>query len=238
MPNRLGFSTGVLFKSIPSTSVQIISRCADLGCRTIEIACVRKMQLFYFPQIIKPSDLLFPFNSRSLHLPTDMRYGNDNETKMVLSMARDIQNKFRFSHMVIHPDLVDNWEVLRMTGLPIAVENMDHRKNCFKTLSDIQALLNEQLWVDFVFDVNHWASNGNNLDSVPNFLQYLDRRLAGIHLSGFDEFHEPLHITKQHALIDSISKVNVPITIESVLSEVSDMRHEQLYVSDALSGNA
>ncbi|KKR06788.1 MAG: hypothetical protein UT32_C0016G0010 [Parcubacteria group bacterium GW2011_GWC2_39_14] len=144
-----------------------------------------------------------------------------------------IQKKFNFEYINFHPDKITDFNVLVESGLPVCMENMDSRKLAFRSVEDMQKIL-DQYPFGMVLDLNHCYSNGGNMDLVNEFWNKFEKRIKYFHLSGFTTLHDPLYKTKQNQLVDFVESKSVPVIIESMLENVVEMETEWHYIMDNL----
>ncbi|MFC1644897.1 hypothetical protein ACFL08_02635 [Patescibacteria group bacterium] len=234
--NLLGLATGVTYKKIQPVSDQAVSLCKETGANAIEISCheCKQIPLLWGLNMHK----LMGFTHSSLHMPTDIQYGSSRHIRSVellREFCRRNNNVIRCA--VFHPDLVIDWGVLIEFSqfVTIAIENMDNRKECFQTEKEIQKILSKYPEIKLVFDINHWITNGNSIESAFDFLKKFKKNIVEIHISGHWESHEPIFKTLQTELIEVASKAStlIPIIIESALSH-QDVKKEYELIKSLL----
>lgn len=230
MKRAIGMSTGVLYKSLSSVSQGIIDVLKTLGCSAIEIGCNRRESLFELSNL-NAQGIRNHFNHLSIHAPTDLKYGDDNETSQILDLIAQAHRRFHFDLVVFHPEVVENWSIFNNLPFPVGMENADWRKDFGKTAEDMGQVF-EQVDVGFVLDVNHCFSNDKTMKLAGEFFSRFSDRLREIHLSGFAQYHEPICVTRQDEIIRAVPKGNVPIIIESVGQDEGVVKQELQYVMD------
>ncbi|MFZ2226540.1 MAG: hypothetical protein WA064_03725 [Candidatus Moraniibacteriota bacterium] len=231
----IGMSTGTLFKSIPPVSSGIIKLHKRLGGDAIEIGCLRKKELVELANL-DAVDINKHFQHVSLHAPTDLKYNLNFETMSVLGHITRAHKQFDFKCVVIHPDVVDDWSVLKNLSFPISVENSDWRKASYRTVSNLEQLF-ELTNFGFVLDLNHCFSNDQSMRLAELMIEKFLDRISEIHLSGFVEYHEPLFITKQLKILDAVPKESsLPIILEGVCENMDDALTEFRYVNKFFNG--
>lgn len=231
---QIGFSHGDLFKIHDVYTKENIELLKGCGSNALEINChhVRDTELV---------DIIIPyikdFEYVSLHTPCDTRYGNNHETRALLSKLENMYLRANAKLAVVHPDLVDDWSVFDDYNINWAVENMDARKDDFKDVYSLKNFfINHPSW-SLVLDVGHCNDNDKTMVLAEDIISELKDKIKEIHLSGYLVFHDPLYRTKQTEIIDYCKKLEVPIIIESTF-DVSDgiegVKKEFDYIVDSL----
>lgn len=231
----LGFSTGAMYKTYPSSSKKIVDLCLDLGCNAIElnIASIEETKMLA-RNMEKIKDRLEKFNYVSLHSPgIKVIFRNNAKTKKILDVFQLAYDMFRCQYLVVHPDKVEDWKVFESYRFNIAVENMSDDVP-FATPEKLKPIFENNPNYKMVLDVNH-AYKTHKSSKLTNELSVAFRdRIAEIHLSGYDTFHDPLFQTKQSDIIQSIPNKNLPIIIESSCDTIEDMKKEYDYIKQNL----
>lgn len=234
----LGFSTGAFYKfaPYPKDAVKIIEQ---LKCNAIEINWHSRKD---FPprnwKVLKAAK----FEKVSLHLPVDCYYTEGYPTTApVLNRAYKFYlSVSNFSHVVIHPNLVSDWSDFYLEfdhnwAMPLAIENMDNRKDSFITSQSWEELFDQFPLLKFVFDVNHYLENGNSIESIPQIISSFAENLVGIHLSGLG-FHKPLFKTADPMVVRALRGLdpNIPIILESICQDRDEAERELSFVKKHL----
>jgi len=234
MSPQLGFSTGTLHKTKLRLREQI-AVIRSVGCRAVEIGCV-KMESFLSKDLDELEEIDFTgFEYVSFHAPK-FNYG-DPGTKYILNRIKRLQGKIGrpFDLVVVHPDSIRNTQIFINSELKIGLENMDSRKSSYRTVVELEFILEVCPGTSFVFDVNHAFSNDPTMRLAKDFITVLGSHISQVHLSGYAGSHEPLFETKQVELIKTIQNLNVPVIVESVLT-LQNISKEYDYILQHLCG--
>lgn len=226
----IGFSTGCLYKHYDVLSPKTIDFFRKAGCNAIELMVQDPSSSSRLKKLQKND--LDGFEYRSIHTPI-LKKGELDDYIKALEVISDIHTKINFDSVVLHPDMFDDFEFLKNFDLPYVVEVMDNRKSSCKNVEDLKNVF-EQFDVPMILDVNHCYSNDPTMKLAYDLVGAFGNRIKGIHLSGFDTFHEPLFETKQTKIIDAIPNTDLPIIIESVLESVEDINKELEYIKNHL----
>ncbi|MFC1595259.1 hypothetical protein ACFL3E_02440, partial [Patescibacteria group bacterium] len=116
---------------------------------------------------------------------------------------------------------------------PFSVENMDSNKKIGKSLGSMKNIMSNN---DFnvTLDINHCFVNNPSLKLAEELWQEFESRISHFHLSGHENLHEPLVVTKQKELLDFIIHKDRPIIIESVCKDLKEATAEFNYIKNYL----
>lgn len=221
----IGFSTGVIYRSGLSLKERL-RLFRELGCTVVELNFVNFTDLFSPDTKALTAQDLEEFSYVSLHAPVrDILYEEIVLPCEVLNEIARLNNLRSLDWVIFHPDTVADFSIFQnltlanaSRALHVAFENMDRRKRWGKTVGYMEELLARNPNWGFVFDVNHAYTNDPSGELARDILKVLGHRMVQVHLSGFTQYHEPLHVTRQADIIRSIADVSCPIIIESVLT--------------------
>jgi hypothetical protein len=232
----LGFSTGCLHKTHDRLSPATFEILRKIGANAIELM-VHNLDEAERLLALVPEDLLH-FEYISIHAPSFDSFNAEEIAKFrnTLSIFEKVAKKIKIDAIVIHPDLIRDWEVFAEYDLPIKLENMDWRKEVGKYVDSMQAIF-EKFDAPMVLDLNHCYTNDPTMHLAKEMFETFGSRIEEIHLSGFEQFHEPLFKTKQLEIMDAIANKNLPIIIESEFETVQEAQKEFKYVQKYLLEN-
>jgi hypothetical protein len=229
--NRIGFSHGALYRVMDPYTKETFNIYAGVGSEIIEVCFAKAGEVEKLSDII-PFVEKYPY--KSIHLPSDMKYRNDDQTRNILDKVSLFYNSIGADLILVHPDLVEDWSVFDDYPLKWAIENMDNRKLSYQQLSDLKKFFEQKNNWKMVLDLNHCFSNDKTMKLAEDFIGEFKDRIAEIHLSGFVDYHEPLYKTKQNIIMDFCKKIDVPIIIESTFDSVDEVEKEFEYISKYL----
>jgi len=226
----LGFSSGCLFKTHDGMAGETFDVFKKIGCNAIEIMCHDVADI---PKLAEISlEDLRGFEHISLHAPIF----KDISAEELEKMLRHIETAHKiigFAYVVVHPDKITDWKIFSDFSIPFAIENMDNRKETCRNVADLKKVF-EQVDMKMVLDVNHCFSNDPTMKLAGEFVEAFRERIVGIHLSGFETFHDPLYKTQQREIMDAVFDKNLPIIIESGCQSVDDVEKEYEYIKNNL----
>lgn len=229
--NKIGFSHGVLYRVMDVYTKEAFDIYAKAGSEIIEICFAKIGEIDKLKSII-PWVEKYPY--KSIHLPTDIKYRNDIETKKVLDEIANFYKAIGANLILVHPDLVEDWDMFDEYPFVRAVENMDNRKQKYKNLPDLKELFKRKKDWKMVLDLNHCYPNDVSMKLAQDFIDEFQDRIAEIHLSGYVEYHEPLFKTKQIEIMEFCKKLDASIIIESTFDSVDEVKKEIDYIKKFL----
>lgn len=236
LANRpVGFSTGCLYqkgRNLNTYSPEAIRVVANHSLEAIEVMCASADHVKYLPAMVP---WLKEFKLKSIHLPViNTRYANNRETRLMLGKITEFYEAIDARLAVVHPDLVSDWKVFKISPMQFAVENMDNTKSCFRYPEEFVGFFERQPDWRLVLDLQHCYTNDKTLASADEFIRLFSDRLAEIHLSGCDrdKYHWPLYLTDQTVIVEKIPAGDCPIIIESPFKDfLRDLKQELSFIN-------
>lgn len=209
----IGFSTGALYKYLPRVAELNADYFYSLGANAIEFTCSEEG----LDELLESVDLIKfdEFEYISIHAPKIML---KDRGELLISKLEEINKKIRLDNITFHPDEVDDFSIFSKSNLPFSVENMDKNKSTGKTVESLKKIFDKYDF-GFVLDVNHCFTNDPSGELLKSMIENFGHRLRQIHLSGYKVLHDPIVMTKQNFLIESIKELGKPIIIESVFDK-------------------
>lgn len=184
----------------------------QLGCNALEIHVDPRLDALEF------KDEILEFDYVSIHTPVKNIYYDDSvETKIILDKIDNWTKNLNIKLVVVHPDLIKNPEILKDKHWPLALENMDWRKQDGKYVDHLERWFSIFPQAKMVLDLNHILTNDTSLKLADQFYEKFSDRISQIHLSGFiDEvkIHEPITTSGCTHLTQLIKNKNLPVIME------------------------
>lgn len=217
----IGFTTGSLYKTEISFEERV-RLYYSAGADAIELSFSTPDKLFDYDLSEESEENIRKFSSISIHAPwKEVRYKNDDNTIRIIEKLRTLCDKFPVTGLVLHPDTIDDFDILEQSGLPFLIENMDRRKT-YGTHPDQFRELKKKYSFGFVLDVEHAYEHYSSMQLAKEFIEVMGDRLKHMHISGCSEteIHVPVCCADNREAITEILKigVNVPKILEGVLS--------------------
>jgi len=228
---KIGFTHRVLYRVMNCNTDEALNIYKNSGAQIIEIIL---QELKEAPDLNDIKNEIKKFSRRSIHLPADRHYNNNEAAINFLNKLVEYYSANDFELALVHPDVVDDWAVFDNYKVNWAVENMDSGKSSYKNVGEFEEFFKNHPGWKLVLDINHCFTNDPSLESARMFIERLGDKIAEIHLSGYKVLHEPLFLTGQNNFIDLCANLKAPIIIESIFDAVSDVKKEYDYVSNYL----
>ncbi len=174
------------------------------------------------------------FVYRSLHLP-DV---NDQEPEHQFVVAQELVVRCNTAVALTHPLKIkgdyptEYYEKMISSGIPLAVENMDSRKDSGFKLEELEKLV-IAVGCLFVLDVQHAYEHDPEMKYAGDLLESLKDKLAHLHVSG--ETDSSIHslvckATNAKKIVEFIGRMlstkNVPLILEGEYTTSDELRQE------------
>lgn len=230
---RIGFSTGLLYKALPKSSLaqrvdMLVSFPYPINAPSmpieVHIAHQDQLQPPYFEQLkfslLQAANKLF-LHRISIHAPTQMEFPS-REAEKFMPMLRALTQMAYAPVVVFHPDkITDPSWVYTQFPETAAVENLDQAKGNGRSPVELTPFKDEG--IKFVLDLNHAQSNGIEVpETVTSLVEFMGDRIAHAHISGLVSEANP-HCLYSHngtaSQADLIGKLpsNIPLIHEGVI---------------------
>ncbi len=233
----IGFSDGVFNKLfIDDTDRYKYSYLNKYFFNAIELHAVNE-EIMNFIINNLDANLYLKFKYISLHAPSF--YNNYKKDFILLEKIREICKKFEIKNVVIHPDQINNWDLLEeFSDLPLSIENMDSDKNSFKSIKDFEAVSN-YFNLKITLDLNHVYDNDKSMLLAERFQDKFSDKIVEYHISGHDKIkkHVSLYKSKQLEIIKFLRYKQLPIIIESDLNDVALLKKEYMFIKKGLNSS-
>ena len=165
----LGFSTGCLYKTHERVSRETFDVFREIGCNAIEVTCKDNASIEKLIKEISLSDLS-GFSYISLHAPNVCDVD-------ALNLLQEAQEIFNFETIVFHPEEVEDWDMLHKFNLPLAIENMDWRKEIGKSVESMEDIFSK-LNARMVLDINHCFTIDHSMLLAQNMFEKFDAKIC------------------------------------------------------------
>jgi sugar phosphate isomerase/epimerase len=238
----LGFSTGAMFRQIPSVSKEIIDICREIGCNTIELSAKTDEEVALLKGLIESRESLAGFEYVSLHTCPGygVMYQKDAKSVEILEKLQKAYDRFGCKCLVVHPSEVEDWSVFEKFSFKLAVENMSlDNPSVFFLPEHLESIFEKNKDYKMTFDVKHAFESGGKKLAEDLYETFKDK-IVEIHLSGYNpratkHEHRPLIETRQTEILDFVKdKQHLPIIIESDCESAGQMKTEFEYIKESL----
>ncbi|MFA5986295.1 MAG: hypothetical protein WC819_03035 [Parcubacteria group bacterium] len=232
----IGFSCGVFYRlqnnSHERFSKELVDRFCATGARAIELMCHTEEHVKFLSA--GEHAHIMQFDHISIHAPV-IAYDDDAVSHVLLKQLEELSARFSATYVVFHPDAVKRWDIISQYKIPVAIENMDDRKKSFRTLDDVQSLLDRYPF-GLVIDLQHCFVNDPSMQLAKELHAQFGDRIVGYHISGYgpELLHVPLFETCQNEIVGALKQKERPIIIESTFSAYGDEKMEMQYITSQL----
>ncbi len=207
---KIGFSTGAIAYSDFRRGVEILRR---KRVTFIELSALRQHELSPLVTALDELDLR-TFEYVSVHAPS--RIDTGTETKVLALLEKVLERRWP---IVVHPDVVTDFRAWRRFGDLLLVENMDKRKNCGRTVQELEAVFENLPEANLCLDLGHAQQVDTTMTEAKLILNRFRSRLRQLHLSevSTSHTHNPLSIESTLAFqnISADIPVDIPVILES-----------------------
>ena len=179
---HIGFSTGAKHLSYLPLEEKI-KLFREFGCNIIELSFGEREQLMGFDISDAIKKELALYELVTIHAPwtNGARYNKDSSD--ILSKLKDICSELKIYGIVVHPNTVDDYEILKKSGLPFLIENMDNRARCGTHPSEFEKLKQDYNF-GFVLDLQHAYMHDPTMQLAGELMEAMEGRIREFHVSG------------------------------------------------------
>ncbi len=206
-----------LMRFVQSTPMNIVVwTLVNLGLTELELSALREEELLPLVRALDTLDLS-QFNYISLHAPSRLARLSESE---VISALKDVAS--RGFPIIVHPDVIVDFDLWNELGDKLCLENMDKRKSTGRTASELEACFLELPSATLCFDIGHARQIDPTMCEANAILLRFADRTQQIHMSlvNSKSVHEPLNYESILAFrrVAHLLPSNVPIILETPVS--------------------
>ncbi|MBL0309572.1 MAG: hypothetical protein IPP77_07840 [Bacteroidetes bacterium] len=220
---NVGFSTGSLALGDFRRGIEM---CRGKHVNAVELSALRESELAGLIDSLDDIDIA-PFEYISFHAPSKIVHYSEKEVVSLLSKVAE-----RRWMIIVHPDIITEFDVWQQLGQYLCIENMDKRKSIGRTFYDMDALFEMLPEASFCLDVAHARQVDPTMSEALLMLMEFRKRITQIHLSDVNSssVHEPLNMEAilSYRRISKLIHPDTPIIIESPVVE-NQMNQEVEY---------
>ncbi len=220
---KLGFSTGSIAKSNYKLALEILENINGIEC--IELSALRENEL---EGLINSLDTLnlSKYSYISFHAPSKINTLKEIDLIKYLEKVLD-----RNYNIVVHPDIIVDFDNWKNFGKNLCIENMDKRKSIGRTFIELSNIFEKLPNASLCFDIAHaYQVDSSMIDSI-DILNAFKEKIKQIHVSevNSESRHETLSLESVLAYknVSQFISKDIPIIIESILNE-KEISHEIL----------
>lgn len=209
----IGFSTGTLAYGDFRRGLELVH---GRGFDAVELSALRDREL---PALISALDGLdlSSFTYVSVHAPSRYETLSENE---VLELLEPVAQ--RQWPIIVHPDVIHDFERWHKLGSCVCVENMDKRKEIGQTAKGLAHILDRLPEATLCFDIGHARQVDPTMCEAALILNMFSDRLTQVHVSEVNSRskHERLSLEAIWAFGRVAEKIptHIPLILETPVS--------------------
>ena len=170
----VGFSTGALAKGDFRAALEML---APFMLPCLELSALRMDEVMPLVEAL-PSLDLSRYETISFHAPS--RFGAEDEAGLAQLLSERIPKQWP---IVMHPDAIFNPVHWRRFGNQLAVENMDRRKPCGRSVAELERVFGDLPDASLCFDIGHARQYDSSMTEAYLILSKYGKRLVQVHVS-------------------------------------------------------
>lgn len=206
----VGFSTGSLALGDFNEALSMMD---GQELTAIELSALRESELDPLLSVLDSLDLA-AFQYVSVHAPS--RLENMTDVELTGRLYTVVERGYR---VVVHPDVIQDYECWAGLGDMLCVENMDRRKAMGRTAAELAPLFRCLPHASLCLDLGHARQVDPTMSQAAELLAAFGDRLAQVHISEVNaqSTHERLTVGAINAFqrVASLISADVPLILES-----------------------
>jgi hypothetical protein len=217
---RIGFSTGALALSDFHAGLAMNQAA---GLNAVELSALRETEVV---DLVASLDglSLHGLEYVSFHAPSSLQWMSGQE------LVAQLQPVFhRGWPVIVHPDIIADFDLWAGLGDRILVENMDQRKPIGRNTKELRQVFSKLPDARFCFDIAHARQVDPTMSVAVEILLEFGDRLAELHISEVDSASRHVAISqmaiRSYQRISTLIPATTPVIIESMISQ-SEISYE------------
>jgi hypothetical protein len=205
----IGFSTGAVAYADFRSALGVLEQ---TNADAIELSALRSEEL---PPLVDAvvSLRLERYHHISVHLPSHFAPSLESE---FYDLVKRLPDEWP---LVIHPDVIRNFDLWRKLGSRICIENMDKRKPVGQTCSDLLKIFDKLPEASFCFDIGHAHQIDPTMCEAMMILEEFRGKLRELHVSevNSESKHDPISLEAQRSfeIVARLIPEEIPAILES-----------------------
>lgn len=190
---------------------------APFGLSCLELSALRVAEVLPLVDAL-PALNLTGYSYVSLHAPSN--FVHSEEAWLADFLFERVPKAWP---IVMHPDAIFDFGCWKRFGSRLAIENMDRRKPCGRSNSELQLIFDKLPEASFCFDIGHARQFDSSMTEAFLLLTEFRDRLIEVHASevNSESQHDPISYGAKLAFqqVADIIGEPVPIILESRVDE-------------------
>jgi len=207
---HIGFSTGALALGDWQKARAMLNKSAATA---IELSALREQELDPLIKSLPEIDLS-KFDSVFFHAPSKLERFTERE------LVEKLQPIFMLRYpIILHPDIIQNYDLWSDFGELLCIENMDRRKSKGRTAEELLSIFEKLQSASFCFDIGHARHIDRTMSQAKAMVREFHAKMKVIHLSEVDihGHHVPLSFMAMRSFshLSNLFTDKWPIILES-----------------------
>ena len=217
----IGFSTGALAKGDFRDALRMLS---PHGLPCVELSALRMDEVESLIAALPSLSLeLRDYTAISFHAPS--RFERADEVRLAKLLFEHVPKAWP---IVMHPDAIFDYGVWRNFGRRLAIENMDRRKPCGRSVTELAKVFAELPEASLCFDIGHARQHDSSMTQAYLVLTMFQDKLVQVHVSevNSESQHDPISYGSKLAFrqVAGLIPEETPIIVESRVREFDIQR--------------
>jgi sugar phosphate isomerase/epimerase len=181
----IGFSTGALAYGDFRRGLSIIR---NYNLSVVELSALREGELKPLIDSLDELDLT-GFEHISFHAPSQLK---ELTERQVIELLHRVAVKNW--PLIVHPDVIENFELWNAFGSGLCIENMDKRKPIGRTARELAMIFDKLPEASLCLDLGHAHQVDRTMSVAWEILKHFGARLRQLHVSevNTNSRHDPL----------------------------------------------
>jgi len=210
----IGFSTGALAYSDFRLGLKIVR---NKGIPAVELSALRENELAPLVAALDSLDVS-QFGYISIHAPS--RFESSHE-RGITNLLKCVWR--RGWPIVVHPDIIHDFNAWQQFGGLLLIENMDKRNKTGRTAAELEEIFARLPESNLCFDLGHCRQVDPTMSESYLILRKFRQRLRELHVSEVNSrsTHDPLSDASIGAFekVSALIPQDVPVILESPVHE-------------------
>lgn len=206
----IGFSTGALALGDWQKALAMLNKSSATA---IELSALREQELEPLISFLPEIDLS-KFTSVFFHAPSKLEKFTERE--LVEKLKPIVMSGYP---IILHPDIIQNYDLWSDFGELLCIENMDRRKSKGRTVEELLSIFDKLQSASFCLDIGHARHIDRTMSQAKTMVHEFHTRMKVIHLSEVDihGHHVPLSFMAMlsYSHLSKMLTDKCPIILES-----------------------
>jgi len=214
---HIGYSTGAIAKGDFIKALLILEK---IDLTAVELSALREEEFLILYDLYDSLDLN-KYQKITIHAPSKL---HDLTEKQLVEMLS------KFTAVVVHPDIITDYDLWNKLGDKLIIENMDKRKSIGQDVWSMNDIFKKLASCKFCLDLAHTKQVDESMMDCKTMAFRFQDRLAGIHVSDLNEDSKHICIdekcAEKYIRLSHWFPKDMTIIIESPASDETEVAAE------------